>query len=133
MQDLNDLAAFAAVVQHRGFAPAARALGQPKSSLSRRVSRLEARMGVRPWNAPPASSRSPRSARRCSATPRAAAAGAQSAEEAALAQGVEPRGVVRASVPVQIAQGGLSAILPRFLAAHPWCGCSCWSPTGGWS
>ena len=31
MQDLNDLSAFAAVVQHRGFAPAARALGQPKS------------------------------------------------------------------------------------------------------
>jgi len=47
MQNLNDLYYFAAVVDHGGFAPAARALGIPKSRLSRRVTALEADLGVR--------------------------------------------------------------------------------------
>jgi DNA-binding transcriptional LysR family regulator len=47
MRDLNDIQSFAAVVTHHGFAPAARALGTPKSSLSRHVTRLESRLGVR--------------------------------------------------------------------------------------
>lgn len=46
-QDLNDLAYFAEVVAHRGFAPAGRAIGVPKSKLSRRVAALEERLGVR--------------------------------------------------------------------------------------
>ena len=41
MQDLNDLYYFAAVVDHGGFAAAERALGIPKSRLSRRISALE--------------------------------------------------------------------------------------------
>lgn len=119
MQDLNDLYAFAAVVQHKGFAPAARALGQPKSSLSRRVSRLETSLGVRLLE---------RSTRRFAVTEageevfghaQAMVAEAQSAEQAALAQGVEPRGTVRASIPIQMAQGRLSSIVPKFLAANP--------------
>ena len=47
MQDLNDLYFFAKVVEHKGFAPAGRVLGIPKSTLSRRVSLLEERLGVR--------------------------------------------------------------------------------------
>jgi len=47
VQDLNDLYYFAAVVEHQGFASAARALSVPKSTLSRRVAQLEARLGVR--------------------------------------------------------------------------------------
>jgi len=47
MEDWNDLAYFAAVADHGGFAPAGRALGVPKSKLSRRVSGLEARLGLR--------------------------------------------------------------------------------------
>ena len=47
MQDLNDLYYFAAVVDHSGFAPAGRAIGVPKSKLSRRVALLEERLGVR--------------------------------------------------------------------------------------
>ena len=40
MQDLNDLYYFAMVVEHSGFAAAERALGIPKSRLSRRISQL---------------------------------------------------------------------------------------------
>ncbi|HET6598423.1 MAG TPA: LysR family transcriptional regulator, partial [Burkholderiaceae bacterium] len=47
MQDLNDLYYFVQVVEHRGFAPAGRALGIPKSKLSRRIATLEERLGVR--------------------------------------------------------------------------------------
>jgi len=37
MRDLNDLYYFVQVVDHGGFAPAGRALGMPKSKLSRRI------------------------------------------------------------------------------------------------
>ena len=47
MQDLNDMLYFAEVVERGGFAAAGRALGIPKSRLSRRVSELEAHLGVR--------------------------------------------------------------------------------------
>ena len=47
MQDLNDILCFAAVAEHNGFSAAARALNRPKSSISRQVDRLEARLGVR--------------------------------------------------------------------------------------
>lgn len=46
MQDLNDLFYFVQVVDHGGFAPAARAIAVPKSKLSRRVAQLEKRLGV---------------------------------------------------------------------------------------
>src|SRR5688500_16089723 len=50
MQDLNDLYYFVAVVDHGGFAAAGRALGIPKSKLSRRLLLLEEELGVRLLN-----------------------------------------------------------------------------------
>ena len=47
MRDLNDLYYFVQVVDHGGFAPAGRALGMPKSTLSRRIAQLETQLGVR--------------------------------------------------------------------------------------
>lgn len=47
MQDLNDLAVFAAVVEHGSFTAAARALGIAKSQASQRVAKLEARLDLR--------------------------------------------------------------------------------------
>lgn len=45
--DLNDYVDFAEVVSHSGFTAAGRVLREPKSKLSRRISSLEARLGVR--------------------------------------------------------------------------------------
>jgi DNA-binding transcriptional LysR family regulator len=45
--DLNDYLYFAEAVAHGGFAPASRVLKIPKSKLSRRISGLEERLGVR--------------------------------------------------------------------------------------
>src|SRR6185295_18117512 len=45
--DLNDLAYFVHVIEHGGYTAAERALGIPRSRLSRRVTELESRLGVR--------------------------------------------------------------------------------------
>jgi DNA-binding transcriptional LysR family regulator len=45
--DLNDYAYFFYVVEQRGFAPAGRALGIPKSRISRHIQQLEVRLGTR--------------------------------------------------------------------------------------
>ncbi|MEM7097918.1 MAG: LysR substrate-binding domain-containing protein [Pseudomonadota bacterium] len=47
MLDLNDHYYFVHAVEHSGFAAASRALNLPKSTISRRVIELEARLGVR--------------------------------------------------------------------------------------
>src|ERR1700745_2407694 len=47
MQDLNDLYVFSQVVDHNGFTGAAKALGVARSSICRRISQLEERLGVR--------------------------------------------------------------------------------------
>ena len=46
-QDLNNLYYYVQVVEHGGFTQAGRALGMPKSKLSRRIAMLEERLGVR--------------------------------------------------------------------------------------
>src|SRR5258706_3114013 len=45
--DLNEMLVFARVVQAGSFTTAAAALGMPKSTVSRKISELEARLGAR--------------------------------------------------------------------------------------
>jgi DNA-binding transcriptional LysR family regulator len=119
MQDLNDMLYFAEVVDRGGFAAAGRALNVPKSKLSRRIADLEARIGVRLLH---------RTTRKLSLT----AAGeiyhrhcvamreqAEAADEAVAHVSTEPRGTVRMTCPVTLAQTTLGPLLPLFLAAHP--------------
>lgn len=119
MQDLNDLYYFAMVVEHGGFAAAERALGIPKSRLSRRISQLESELGVRLLQ---------RSTRRFAVTDvgqsvhrhaQSMLAEAQAAREAVDRLSAEPRGVVRVSVPVGLAQQQMPTLLPDFLARYP--------------
>ena len=119
MQDLNDLYYFAVVVEHGGFAAAERALGIPKSRLSRRISQLEADLGVRLLQ---------RSTRRFAVTDvgthvyrhaQTMLAEAQAARDAVDRLSATPRGVVRVSVPVSLAQQEIPALLPDFLALYP--------------
>lgn len=119
MQDLNDLYYFAVVVEHGGYAAAERALNIPKSRLSRRVAQLESDLGVRLLQ---------RSTRRFSVTEvgqdvyrhaQSMLAEAQAAREAVDRLSAEPRGLVRVSCPVSIAQNQLARLLPGFMMAHP--------------
>lgn len=119
MQDLNDLYYFAQVVEHGGFAPAGRALGQPKSKLSRRVALLEYRLGVRLIQ---------RSTRHFSVTEigqtfyahcRAMLVEAEAAEEAIEVTRSEPRGVVRVTCPVALLDTRVGAMIAAFMVEHP--------------
>jgi DNA-binding transcriptional LysR family regulator len=119
MQDLNDLYYFSAVVDNGGFAAAERALGIPKSRLSRRISALETELGVRLLQ---------RSTRRFAVTDvgNAVHRHAQTMlEEAKAAREVvdrlsaEPRGTIRVSLPVSIAQEMIPRLMPEFLAKYP--------------
>lgn len=119
MQDLNDLFYFSIVVEKGGFAAAGRALDIPKSRLSRRISQLEERLGVRLLQ---------RSTRRFAVTDagqrfyrhcQAVIAEAQAAEEAVAQLTTEPRGLVRMSCPVSITQNAIANMLPGFLEKYP--------------
>jgi DNA-binding transcriptional LysR family regulator len=119
MEDLNDMLFFAEVVDRGGFAAAGRALAIPKSRLSRRVAELEARLGVRLLH---------RTTRKLSLTPAGATfhrhvvamrEQAEAATEAVQQVQDEPRGTVRVTCPITLAQATLGPILPRFLALHP--------------
>jgi DNA-binding transcriptional LysR family regulator len=119
MQDLNDLYYFSAVVDNGGFAAAERALGIPKSRLSRRISALENELGVRLLQ---------RSTRRFAVTDVGSAVHRHAQtmlEEAKAAREVvdrlssEPRGTIRLSLPVSIAQEMIPKLMPEFLAKYP--------------
>jgi DNA-binding transcriptional LysR family regulator len=119
MQDLNDLYYYAQVVEHGGFAPAGRALGIPKSKLSRRIALLEARLGVRLLQ---------RSTRRFSVTQigqefyshcKAMLVEAEAAEEAIELTRAEPRGTVRVTCPVTLLHARVGRMLADFMAANP--------------
>ncbi len=117
--DLNDLQFFAVVVEHGGYAAAERALGIPKSRLSRRISQLEADLGVRLLQ---------RSTRRFAVTEvgqsvyrhaQSMLAQAQAAREAVDRVSAEPRGLIKVSAPVALAQDMLAKLMPEFMAMHP--------------
>ena len=119
MQDLNDMVYFAEVAERGGFAAASRALGMPKSRLSRRVADLEAQLGVQLLQ---------RSTRSLSLTPageiylRHCAAmrdAAQAAAEAVAQVQTEPRGTVRLSCPVTLAHSSVGPLLPVFMQRYP--------------
>ena len=119
MQDLNDMLYFAEVAERGGFAAAGRALGVPKSRLSRRIAELEARLGVRLLQRTTRklslTSVGETYLRHCAAMRDEALA---ASEAVALVQAV-PRGPLRISCPVTLAQTSVGYLIPRYMAAHP--------------
>ena len=119
MQDLNDMLYFAEVVDRGGFAAAGRALNVPKSKLSRRVAELEGRLGVRLLQ---------RTTRKLSLTEAgelyhrhcvAMREAAEAANEAVDLVRNEPRGTIKVTCAVTLAQTTVGPLLPLFLAKHP--------------
>lgn len=117
--DLNDLQFFAIVVEHGGYAAAERALGIPKSRLSRRVSQLESDLGVRLLQ---------RSTRKFAVTDvgqsvyrhaQSMLAEAQAARETVDRVSADPRGLIKVSSPVTLAQHMLARLMPEFMTAYP--------------
>ncbi|HEU5056522.1 MAG TPA: LysR family transcriptional regulator [Kofleriaceae bacterium] len=116
--DLNQMLVFAAVVREGSFTAAARALGQPKSTVSKRVGQLEDRLGTRLLH---------RSTRRIRLTGdgeiyyehcRRVAADAEEADRAVTGRDDAIRGTVRMTAPLAFG-GRLGPVLERFLREHP--------------
>ena len=118
MQDLNDLALYAAVVRHRGFTAAAKALSVPKSKISKRIAALEEELGVRLIE---------RSTRKLAVTDigqsfyercEAVLSGVGAAEAVVAVAKAEPAGTVRMSMPPGFAPM-VADILPGFMKRYP--------------
>lgn len=119
MQDLNSLYYYVQIVDHKGLAPAGRALGLPKSTLSRRLSTLEDQLGVRLIQ---------RSTRQFAVTEigqsyyehcKAMLIEAEAAQATIEMTRAEPRGVVRISCPVALLQAHVGSMLADFMALYP--------------
>jgi len=115
----EEIEAFAAVAESGSFAVAARRLGRDASVLSRRITALEARLGVRLLA---------RTTRRVTTTeagagylPRVQAILAEwSAADAEVSKGAAaPRGVLRLALPAAFGRMWVAPVLAGFLAAHP--------------
>lgn len=119
MQDLNDIAYFAAVVENKGFSAAARALGLPKSTLSRHVGQLEKRLGVRLLERSTRHFRLTDVGEHYYAKAREILADLDTVDRELAEVRSAPCGVVRLAAPLAAAQYGLPLILPAFMARHP--------------
>lgn len=119
LSDLDDFYCFALVVEHGGFSAAERATDIPKSKLSRRVYNLEEHLGVRLIQ---------RSSRHFAVTEigmniyrhaQVMMNAAQAAHDLVDHLSIQPRGVVKLSLPVSIAQNEIAKILPEFMKTYP--------------
>ena len=119
MLDLNDVAVFVHVVRYGSFAEAARRLGIPPNTLSRRVQQLEAQLGTRLMQ---------RSTRKLSLTSAGqdfhdrcadAVEGLVDAGQSLMSGGEAPSGLVRVAAPADFFDFFPMEWLVDFLARHP--------------
>jgi DNA-binding transcriptional LysR family regulator len=119
VSDGQEMTAFVRAVELGGFSTAARELGLTPSAISKLVTRLEDRLGVRLLN---------RTTRRLALTPEGEAyfhrcqrilGDIRDAEEEVARFRAEPRGLLRINVGTAFGMHQLTPALPEFLARHP--------------
>lgn len=119
MDRLSEMEAFVSVVEQGGFTNAASKLGISKSAISKHVSGLETRLGVRLLN---------RTTRRVSPTELGLSyydraitilADARAADEMITAMQTTPKGALRISAPVDLGNNQLSRAVSEFLQKYP--------------
>lgn len=116
---LEDLRAFCAVIELGGISTAARALEETKGGVSRRVSRLERRLGTALLARTPRAVTATEEGTAFHARAREALALLADAAEGARAARSVPRGHLRVTAPVDLGIDVLPAMVARFRSQYP--------------
>jgi DNA-binding transcriptional LysR family regulator len=117
--DLHALADFNLVATHGGFGRASRQSGRSKATLSRKVSELEASLGVRLIDRGSHTLRLTDEGRALHQRTQGPLAEIAEAREAVAAGSSEPRGKLRISAPIVLAHVLLPRAASAFVAAYP--------------
>lgn len=119
MENLSDIVTLVRVVEAGSFVSAANGLGVTPSAVSKSVSRLEERLGVRLLNRTTRSLSLTDAGNSFFARCRALVLQLQDAEAEAAATSQRPRGRLRVDMPSAFARQYVIPALPRFLAQYP--------------
>jgi len=119
LEDLASMALFAQVVQRRSFTAAAREAGLAKSAVSKRISALEERLGVRLLTRTTRSLTLTEEGLRYYEHCAALVTAADAAEDAVAGASTAARGPLRVGAPVTLAQMYLADAVAGFLARWP--------------
>ncbi|MFO0612485.1 MAG: LysR family transcriptional regulator [Polyangiaceae bacterium] len=117
--DLNDIAIFASVVEAENLTRAAKSLGLPKSTVSRKLAALEHRLGVRLLHRTPRRIDVTDAGRTLHREARDALAQLATAADRVGGSKDGMRGKVRVSAPVDLSIAICGPILSAFSAEHP--------------
>ena len=117
--DLNDVAVFVRVAEGSGFTVAARALGVPKSTVSRSLVRLERALGVRLVQRTSRSLALTDAGKAYYERVRGAVASVSDATADVVDMGTEPRGTIRLTAPVDLGQALVAGVVASFGLKYP--------------
>jgi len=119
MDRFDTISAFIAVVDHKGFAPAARALGVSAPMATRLVAALEERLGVRLLQRTTRSVGLTDEGARFLERARRIIADLEEAERLAENDHSAPRGRLSVSAPLMFGRMHMGPLISRYMTAHP--------------